>query len=251
MLKCIIVDDEESAIEVLKLHLEEIDSLELVLATTNPFEAAKIIDQQPIDLAFLDIQMPGISGLELARTLHGKCKIIFTTAHSGFVSDAFDLDIGVLDYLLKPISLPRFMRAIQRAINMLAPVQGEAVETEAAVTVTYDSIEHDYIFVKTEQKGKMLKIALKQIDYVEGMGKYVAIHHAGQKTLALLTMKEMEDKLPSKYFIRVQKSFIVAKHKIAMVEGNRVVLQNITAEITLGDMYKAQFMDAMKEKILQ
>jgi len=240
MLRCIIVDDEESAIEVLKMHIHEVGCLELVYATTKPQEALRIINEETIDLVFLDIKMPGITGLDLAGAIKGKCKVIFTTAYSKFVSEAFDLD--VIDYLLKPIPLPRFMKAVQRAINIITPTQAMQIEQE--------SLEYDYIFIKTEQKGKLLKIDLANIDYVEGMRNYVAIYHNGQKTMALLSMKDVEEKLPSKYFIRVQKSFIVAKHKISLIEGNIIKLKNISAEITIGESYKGNFMEAMKWKTL-
>lgn len=238
MINCIIVDDEQGAIELLKLHISEIDYLQVVLATTKPMEAISYINTQPVHLAFLDIQMPGMTGLELAKILQGKCKIIFTTGYSEFVSDAFDLE--VVDYLLKPISLPRFMRGVQRAINSLGSPQQ---------IVTQEGFEHDYIFVKTGEKGATVRIMLSHIDYIEGMRKYVCIHHLGQKTLSLMSMREMEEKLPPKYFLRVQKSFIVALDKIAVIDGNRLKLQDIDNEITVGEMYKAQFVEAMQGKL--
>jgi two-component system, LytTR family, response regulator len=240
MINCIIVDDEESAIQVLKLHIQAIDCLQLVYATTKPLEAISFINTQPVQLALLDIQMPNMTGLELAKIIQGKCKVIFTTGYSEFVSEAFDLDVDVVDYLLKPISLPRFMRGVQRAINSIGSPQ--LVESQ-------EGFEQDYIFVKTGEKGKMVRIMLSHIDYVEGMKKYVAIHHLGQKTLVLMGMREMEEKLPPKYFMRVQKSFIVALNKISVVDGNMLILQNTSREITVGDMYKPQFIVAMQGKM--
>jgi two-component system, LytTR family, response regulator len=240
MLKCIIVDDEQSAIDVLKMHIEETSSLQLVAATTNPKEALALINAHPIELAFLDITMPGISGIELARAMQGKCRVIFTTAHAKYVSQSYEVD--ALDYLLKPVPLPRFMMAVQRAINIMQP-------SHPANSIA-DGIKGDYLFLRTEQKGKMLRIDLVDIDYVEGMKNYVAIHHCGQKTQALLGLNEMQERLPGKHFVRVQKSFIVAMHKIAMVEGNRVKLKNVPTEIIVGDAYKAQFMEALKDRVM-
>jgi two-component system, LytTR family, response regulator len=250
MLKCIIVDDEASAIQVLKMHIQATNCLQLAHATTNPLEALRIINEQQIPLAFLDIHMPEITGLELAKALQGKCRVIFTTGYSEFVSEAYDLDVGVIDYLLKPIPLPRFIRAVQRAINLLAPAMGQAAEQALLQAGGPYSLEYDYIFVRTAQKTNMVRILLAHIDYIEANKKYVDIYHYGQKTMALLSMKEMEEKLPVKYFMRVQKSFIVALQKITKVNGNRLQLQNTPVEITVGEVYKAPFMEAMKGRPL-
>jgi two-component system, LytTR family, response regulator len=235
MINCIIVDDEQGAIELLKLHIAEIDYLQVVLATTKPMEAIAYVNTHPVQLAFLDIQMPTMTGMELAQIIRGKCKIIFVTGYSEFAIEAFDMEVA--DYLLKPISLPRFIRGVQRAIN--GP---QSLESQ-------DGFEQDYIFVKTGEKGTTVRIMLAHIDYVEGMKKYVAIHHLGQKTLSLMSMKEMEGKLPAKHFMRVQKSFIVALNKITAVDGNRLKLEDNTIEITVGAIYRAQFKEAMKSKL--
>jgi two-component system, LytTR family, response regulator len=240
MINCIVVDDEQSAIDVLKIHIRQIDYLNLLFTTTKPLEAITFINTEPVQLVFLDIQMPGMTGLELAKTIQGKCKVIFTTGHSEFVSEAFDLE--VVDYLLKPISLVRFMRGVQRAINSLGSTQ--QIENQSQ-----EGFEQDYIFVKTGEKGRMVRIMLAHIDYIEGMKKYVCIHHLGQKTLSLMSMREMEEKLPPKYFLRVQKSFIVALNKIAVVDGNTLKLQDTAQEIIVGEMYKAQFVEAMQGKL--
>jgi two-component system, LytTR family, response regulator len=235
-----IVDDEINAVEVLKLLVQQSGLLQLAHATTQPLDALDFVNKNPVDIAFLDINMPGMNGLELARALRGKCKVVFTTAYSEFVSDAFDLE--VVDYLLKPIPLSRFIKAAHRAIDSLTPAPPLVMDINA--------FSHDYFFVRTEQKGKMQKIDLSDIDYVEGMKNYVAIHHLGLKTMALLTMKEIEERLPPAFFARVQRSFIVAIHKIALIEGNIIRLKNSDVEIAIGDVYKAQLMEAMKSRLL-
>src|SRR5580692_764742 len=184
MIKCLIVDDEQHAIDILLHYVKQTPFLHLVKATTNPVEALELINAQKIDLIFLDIQMPEISGLDFVRAISGKARVILITAYSEFATDGFDLE--VVDYLLKPVSLPRFLKAVQRALNIFtlsAPVQRE------------DAVEDDYIFVKTEFKGRMLKVNLSEIHYIEGMKNYVAIHHNDQKTIALLNMKDLEDRL--------------------------------------------------------
>jgi len=240
MISCIIVDDEQHAIDVLIHYISQTPFLQLVKATTNPIEGLEIVNTQKIDLVFLDIQMPELSGLDVARTIQGKAKVILTTAYSEFAAEGFDLE--VVDYLLKPIPLPRFFKAVQRVLN--------TVTSSVTATPNEESIEDDYIFVKTELKGKMLKINLRDIDYIEGMKNYVAIYHAGQKTMALLNMKDLEERLPKKYFLRVHKSYIVSVNKIVAIEGNLVVLKNVKAEILLGETYRNSFYDLMKHKLM-
>ncbi|AKQ44870.1 hypothetical protein TH63_03325 [Rufibacter radiotolerans] len=239
-MNCLLVDDEEHALEVLRHHLKQVPALTVAGATTNPLEALRLLNSQPIDLVFLDIQMPELSGLDVVRAINGKCKVILTTAYSEFAAEGFDLE--VVDYLLKPISLPRFLKAVQRAMR--------TTEVTAPAPAP-EPLEHEYIFVKTELKGKMLKINLVDIDYVEGMKNYVAIHHNGLRTLALLNMKALEDRLPSRQFMRVHKSFIIALSKITAIEGNQIQLKNIKADIALGDTYRQAFHEIMRKKLMQ
>jgi two-component system, LytTR family, response regulator len=243
-MNCVIIDDEEHALAVIQHHLKQVPQIQVVSATTKPLEALQLINSQPIDLVFMDIQMPEISGLDMVRAINGKSKVILTTAYSEFAAEGFDLE--VVDYLLKPISLPRFLRAVQRAMPSNA-------NTAAALPAfpPVEPIEHDYIFVKTELKGKMLKINISDIDYVEGMKNYVAIHHNGQRTMALLTMRSMEERLPAQQFMRVHKSFIIALNKITAIEGNQILLKNSKADIALGDTYRSAFHERMRKKLMQ
>ena len=236
MIRCIVVDDEQHALDVLTHFIEQIPYLELVKTLSNPMEAIQLLNETTIDLIFLDVQMPGISGLDLVRAIQGKAKVILTTAYSGFAAEGYDLD--VIDYLIKPIPLVRFLKAVQKALPLISPA--------ATATPPMD----DYIFVKTEVKGKVLKINLIDIDYIEGMKNYIAIHHGGQRTMTLLNMKDLEERLPKQHFIRVHKSFIVAIGKIACIEGNAIMLKNIKADILLGDTYKAAFQEIMKHKLI-
>jgi DNA-binding LytR/AlgR family response regulator len=148
-----------------------------------------------------------------------------------------------VDYLLKPIRLPRFLAAVQKAVEQLHAVNEIPSQPEL--------IEDDYIFVKTEAKGKLLKINLSDIDFIESMKNYVAIHRGGQKTLVYTSMKELEERLPKKQFIRVHKSFIIPISRITGIEGNLVRLKNITAEILIGENYKAELMQIIKGKMIQ
>src|SRR5881394_3860296 len=217
MIKCIIVDDEPHAIEVLDHYVKQTPHLQLVTSFTNPIEALQLLGQQKIDLVFLDIQMPEISGIDFIKAIQGKSKVILTTAYSEFALQGYELD--VVDYLLKPIRLPRFLAAVQKASQQI----------NAATETSQQETEDDYIFVKTESKGKLLKINLADIDFIESMKNYVAIHRGGQKTLVYTSMKELEERLPKKQFIRVHKSFIIPISRITGIEGNLVRLKNVTA----------------------
>jgi two-component system LytT family response regulator len=241
MINCIIVDDEQHAIDILVHYVKQTPHLNLVATTTNPIEALQAIARQNIDLIFLDIQMPELSGMDLIKAISGKAKVILTTAYSEFAIESYDLD--VVDYLLKPIRLPRFLQAVQKAIKE----SEESSDEDHSIT----NIEDDYIFVKTESKGKFLKINLDEIDYIEGMKNYVAIFCGGKKILVYTSMKDLEERLSKKQFIRVHKSFIIPIAKITGIEGNLLRLKNVTAEILIGDNYKADLMEIIRNKMIQ
>lgn len=239
MINCIIVDDEQHAIDILVHYVKQTPYLNLVASFTNPIEALQLLGQQKIDLVFLDIQMPELSGIDFIKTLHGKSKVILTTAYSEFALESYEL--YVVDYLLKPIRLPRFLAAVQKAVEQL----------NAGTVILQESAKDDYIFVKTESKGKLLKINLADIDFIESMKNYMAIHRSGQKTLVYTSMKELEERLPKKQFIRVHKSFIIPISRITGIEGNFVKLKNVTAEIQIGVNYKAELMEIIRGKMIQ
>jgi DNA-binding LytR/AlgR family response regulator len=159
MINCIILDDEEHAIELLKLHIEQTPFLKLVGATTDPITALELLNSEEVNLLFLDIQMPGMTGLEFMQLLNGKCKVILTTAFREYALQGFEHN--VVDYLLKPISFSRFYKAAQRAQDLISVPENET---------------DDYILVKTEYKGKLVKIKINDIIYIEGMGKYIRFH---------------------------------------------------------------------------
>lgn len=238
MITCLIVDDEYDALDVLAHYVQQTPMLQLVKAITNPLEALQIVATQKIDLLFLDIQMPQLSGIDVIKAIDNRTKVILTTAYSEFAVEAYNLE--VVDYLLKPIPFPRFLTAVQRAAKQLNEVEEIVMPKE----------EEDYIFVKTEAKGKLLKIDLADIEYIEAANNYVVVHQRGKKTLVYTTMKEMEDRLPQKSFIRVQKSFIVPITKITGIEGNRLLLKDNKADIVIGVSYKASLMEIIRNKIV-
>jgi len=238
MISCIIVDDEQHAIDILVHYVNQTPYLELVDTTTNPIEALEMVAKKKVDLVFLDIQMPELSGIDFVKAINGKAKIILTTAYSEFALESYELD--VVDYLLKPIRLPRFLTAVQKVVKELETTNEKPADTE-----------DDYIFVKTESKGKLLKINLDEIDFIEGMKNYVAVHCSGKKIMVYTSMKDLEEKLPEKKFIRVHKSFIIPIARITGIEGNLVRLKNVSAEVQIGENYKPALMEIIRTKMIQ
>ncbi len=240
MINCIIVDDEDHAIEVIQHYLKSVEAIQIIATFTSPIDALNFLSNNKVDLIFLDIHMPEISGIEFIQTMNNKeVQVILTTAYKDFATAGFDLE--VVDYLVKPIPLPRFLQAINKVKKNI-----NTKKDNTLVNQQHD----DYFMVKTEAKGKMLKINIAEIDFVEGMKNYIAFHHNGIRTLALLTMKDVEERLPKAKFIRVQKSFIVALDKIISIDGNRIILKGISAEILIGETYRKDFLDMMKQKLL-
>lgn len=242
MMNCIIVDDEQHAIDILEHYVKQVPHLNLVGTSTNPIEALQLVTANKVDLVFLDIHMPELSGIDFVKAINGQAKVILTTAYSEFALESYELD--VVDYLLKPIRLPRFLQAVQKAVALTET-------TSTAPTNQSIEAEDDYIFVKTEAKGKFLKINLADIDFIEGMKNYVAIYQGNQKTLVYTSMKELEDRLPKNQFVRIHKSFIIPFQKIIGIEGNQVHIKGVTADILIGESYKAEVMELVKNKMIQ
>ena len=238
MINCIIVDDEQHAIEILEHYARQTPQVNLLGSFTNPVEALHFIENNRVDLAFLDIQMPGLTGIEMIKAIRGKCRVVLTTAYSEFALEGYEL--YVVDYLLKPIRLPRFLAAVQKAGEQLQVSPRQENEPEPG-----------YIFVKTESKGKLIKINLADIDYIESLKDYVAVHRGAEKILVLITMKKLEESLPKKDFVRVHKSFIVPIAKITGIEGNLIRLKNVKAEVLIGDSYKPDLMGIIKGRMIQ
>jgi two-component system LytT family response regulator len=240
MIRCLVVDDEQHAIDIMVHYIGQTNFLQLVRSTTNPVEALQTVITENIDLVFLDIQMPELSGIDFIKAINGKAKVILTTAYSEFAIEGFDLE--VVDYLLKPVRFPRFLSAVQKAVK--------SINEKIIPAETEHSNEDDYIFVKTESKGKLLKINLADIDYIEGMKNYVAIYLGGKKTMVYTNLKDLINHLPARQFIRVHKSFIIPINRITGIEGNRINLKNVTAEILIGESYKEEMMEIIKQRMI-
>lgn len=237
MIRCIIVDDKPLAIDILKDYVSKILFLELIHSTTNPLEALNMVMAGNIDLVFLDIQMPELSGLQFMKIIQGKCKVILTTAYSEYAVEGFEND--AVDYLLKPISFERFYKSAQKAqLAILPPAQNPA--TEPIMPIAEKEI--DYIFVKTEYK--LVRINTSEILYVEGMQNYITIYTLNDKVMCLQSMKKMEEQLPGSQFLRVHKSYIIALNKINSIERNRIYIGDQV--IPVGDVYREAFFKAIE-----
>jgi DNA-binding LytR/AlgR family response regulator len=233
-----IVDDEESAINVLRSYVEKVPFLQLVGTALDPLQALELLRQNKAGLVFLDIHMPNLSGLDMMKMIAHPCKVILTTAYSEFAVKGFELE--ALDYLLKPISFERFLRAAQRA-----QAAAETVPAEAS----HHEMENDFIFVKTETKGKMIKVRFSEIMYIEGLKNYVSIYTPEERIVTYSSFLQLEEMLPPN-FMRIHKSYIVSLDKIKAVDGNQILLYTMKNYIPMGESYRPAFFNALKQRII-
>jgi len=232
-LRCLIVDDKPLAIDVLADYVGKVPFLELVATTTNPIEGLKIVREQNIDLVFLDIQMPELTGIQFVKIARKQCKIILTTAYTEYALDGFEHD--AVDYLLKPIAFDRFYRAAEKALQLTATNDIGKNPVESTEPVTEKPIE--FLFIKTEHR--IQKVDLKDIIFIEGLQNYIVLHTANERILSLQSLKKIEEQLPAKEFIRVHKSFIVSLRHIVSIERSRISIAGQI--IPIGDTYRDEF----------
>lgn len=237
-LNCVIIDDEKHAVDLLAEYIETMPNLHLLKYFTDPLKA--LIDITPddnIDIIFMDVDMPGMTGLDLSLAIRYKTKyLVFTTAHSKYAIDAFGVQAN--EYLLKPISISKFALMINRL-------------NKSETDLRRDMKEEDFFFIKTDQVQKYVKINLRDLIAVEGLNNYVKIHTVNGMHIAYLTIKELEAKLEgNSSFIRVQRSFIISMNFINKVEGASITLNN-KLEVPLGTTYKKQFLTFLEKKTLR
>jgi len=236
MIRCLIVDDEPLALHVLEDYLSKIPFLQLVKSTTNPIEALTLVQEGNIDLVFLDVQMPELTGIQFLRIANGKAKVILTTAYQQYALEGYELD--VIDYLLKPIAFDRFFKAVQKAQTLLQPAAPSTPKPAEAISVQQQQdFLSDFIFVKTEHK--IQKVYLNDILFIEGLKDYISIFTQAERIITLQNMKKMEDALPAKHFTRVHKSYIVSINKIDSIERSRISIGDKI--IPVGDTYRDDF----------
>ena len=226
MIRCIAVDDETPALDILEDNIGRVPFLQLVKKCKNAYQAMEVLRQEPVELLFLDIEMPGVSGLRLLKELTEKPMVIFISAYRQYAADGYDLD--VLDYLVKPVSFERFQRAANKALEYQELRQKEKV-----------SAFPEYIFVQSEYK--LTKVFVHEILYIEGLGNYIKLYLAGSSRpiLSKLSMKAIGEKLPGGKYSRVHKSFIVMLDKISCVRNDSIMIGG--TEIPLSRFYRDEF----------
>jgi two-component system, LytTR family, response regulator len=250
-MNCYVIDDETASINVMLNYIEKVSYLSLKGFSTNPLDLLNALDTYSLDFVFMDIQMPEITGIELIKAIKGRAKIIIVSAFSQYALEGFELD--VVDYLLKPVPFPRFLKAVEKMKQVHETNKIETKNNYAPMNqVVAQDINDDYIFIKGDGKGKLIKIDLSEIDYFEGMRNYVAIHQGSKKIISSINMRDLEDKLPHSKFMRVHKSFIVAMTKIESVDGNTIRLKNNQREdILIGNSYREAFFKQLNSKMIE
>lgn len=220
---CLIVDDEQLARQLLQEFVSKIPMLELKGMCKNPLEAMEILKDEHIDILFLDIQMPELTGVEFVKTLQHKPAIIFTTAYSEYALEGYQLD--VIDYLVKPFPLDRFIKAVNKAIDYieLKRKAGQA-----------GSVNSNFVLLHADHK--IYKVHLDEIEYIEGLKEYVSYFTKNKRIIVLQSLKSIEEELPSDQFIRVHRSYIVPIRKIKTLDGNQVQIGEKL--IPIGRSYK-------------
>jgi len=231
-IRCMIIEDEPLAQNVLKKYIGEVSSLDLVAVCNNALEAQESIQSKNIQLLFLDINLPKLSGINFLKTLPAPPLVIFTTAYPEFAVEGFELD--AIDYLVKPFSFERFLKAINKALNKINRQPGSADDRPA----------DDYIFLKADKK--VYKIDLEDILYAEATGDYVKVITMEGQYTANITLKRLLEELPSNLFVRVHKSFIISANKIKFFEGNYIKVGQ--TDIPIGAAYREEIFARLKEK---
>lgn len=221
MLNCLIIDDENHAIDLLAEYIESVSFLNLESTTNDPIDGLKLINDRNYDIIFLDVEMPKITGLELLAGINQKSKVVITSANRDYAADGYEHEI--FDFLLKPIRFERFLKVVQKIFNATAKEN----------TNTKD----DFIFVKLDTKNRLKRILYSDIVYIEGAGNYITIHTITEKVVTYLTIKDFEELVPSEKFMRVQKSYVVAIEKIIGLEGNEILLEN-NKSVLVGESYR-------------
>lgn len=237
MIRCIAIDDEPLALRQIAEYIKKTPFLELAGKCESATAAIELLDCEHVDLMFVDINMPDLSGMEFVKALKNPPKIVFVTAYSEFALEGFRVD--AIDYLLKPVSYTEFLRSANKVKTFFDAHKPESVDIKSNT---------EFLFIKSGYK--LLRISLDDIKYIEGMSEYIKIHLAGSKpVMTLLSMKSIEEKLPSDKFMRVHRSYIVNLSRISVVERNRIVFDE-KVFIPVSDQYKAKFQNYIDKNFL-
>lgn len=231
----IIVDDEYLAQKLLQDYVSKMDALQLVATCSNAFEAMNALKNNQVDIMFLDIQMPDLTGLELVKSLEHKPSIIFTTAYSEYAVDAFNL--SVVDYLLKPFDFPRFVQAVNKAI-------GDELPKTKGDDLPHDTISRSNDFITVKADYKLYKINYDDLLFIEGQHEYVTFHTTQRRITALFALKDLEEILPKDKFVRVHKSYIVSFKQIQDLDKSDVTVAG--TKIPVGASYRDELLTRLQ-----
>lgn len=234
-MKCVIIDDEPLAVELLEDFVKKVDSLELVSTFNNAIDAVSFINQNNIDLIFLDIQMPHFSGIDFLNTIEKKPLVIFTTAYSDYAVEGFNL--GAVDYLVKPIPFHRFLKSVVRAQQINNPT---AAVQHISESIAAPEVEQDFMFVRAEYEN--VKMNFSDILFIEGLKDYVKIYTTDNKfTLTLISLIKLENLLSSKGFSRIHRSYIINIKHVKSIQKNKVLISD--KRIPISESYKNAFFE--------
>jgi DNA-binding LytR/AlgR family response regulator len=228
-IQCIIVEDEPASQEILKAYIKDCPNLALAETCKNAFEANEVLMNRKVDLMFLDINMPGLSGMKFYKSLSRPPFVIFTTAYPEFALEGFEVD--AVDYLLKPFPFDRFLKAVNRAADRLKPDSGI-------------QMKDDFMLLKADKK--IHKVLLADILYLEGLGDYVKVHFKDRFLLVHETLQNLQSRLPEPAFYRIHKSFIVSFNKFSYIEGNQIQIGD--QSIPIGNTYRDRFHEMIGKK---
>jgi DNA-binding LytR/AlgR family response regulator len=235
-MKCIIIDDEPLAREGMKMNISEIPNLELVGEFQDAIKANEFLQKNHVDLMFLDIEMPGVTGLEFLRNLKNPPMVILATAYPQYAVEAYELD--VVDYLVKPVKLERFIKAVAKA---------EEFMKLSSDTSIVESVEDNFIFIKSERK--YVKINFEEIYFIEGLKDYVIVHASHGKYMTAMNVKTIHNKLPEDVFYRTSKSFIININHISNIDGGYINVKD--NKIPIGRSYRDTFLDFVNKRLLR
>ena len=236
MINCIAIDDEPLALDLLEDNIKQVPYLNLVGTCSNAIDALQVLKEQNVELVFLDIQMPGLTGLQFIQSLPVKPMFILVTAYEKFALEGFNLD--VVDYLVKPVSLDRFIKACNKASELYELKKGRSAGVSG---------NDDYFFINADYS--LVKVVYSNIIWIEGLKDYIKIHlnDSNKPIVTRLAMKSVEDQLPETMFIRIHKSYIVSKNYITAVKKSSVFLVN-TIELPVGENYKDRIDEMVNKK---
>lgn len=236
--KCLVIDDEPLACDLIRRHIEKLENFEIVAECGNAMKALHELRNQSVDLMFMDIQMPQITGIEFLKTLKNPPKVIITTAYREYALDGFELDI--VDYLLKPITFERFLKSI----NKYYQISQEEIQN---VTSALTSLPTEEAFIYVKENKKVIKLHLNEILYVEGLSEYVQIYTERKKIITKTSMTNMQEKLPEASFMRIHKSFIVSMAKIEAFTSHSIDVPG--KELPIGRSYKKSVLKALQYSV--